>query len=91
MRCRACDAALTDPETVRKLPCSGTFADLCEPCFNTVVADLFDLEMAGILESDEVATDLAANLESGVDPVIFSNALGDGGDLADDGAANGSD
>ncbi len=89
MRCRACDEALTDLEAVRKLPYSGTFADLCEPCFNTVVGDLFDVEIAGLLEADVVVAELATDLASGNDPVIHSHALGMGEDSAEDGDSSG--
>lgn len=44
MRCRACDAALTDREATKKSAVTGEFYDLCSNCLSSVV-DAFDLEI----------------------------------------------
>lgn len=36
MRCRACDAVLTDYELTRKSAQTGEFLDLCNPCFQEI-------------------------------------------------------
>ena len=50
MRCKACNAALTDAESVRKNKTTGHYYDLCRECYHeyknnlsSIQKDTFDL------------------------------------------------
>ena len=80
MRCLSCNESLTDLESVRRFPGSGTYSDLCESCFNTVCADLLELEVVSAIDSME-------GLSLDADGALVASSLGDAavGDVGDEG------
>jgi len=40
MRCKACDASLTDYESTRRSSNSGEFLDLCNHCYKSIEEDI---------------------------------------------------
>lgn len=44
MRCKACDAKLSDFEATRKSLTTGEFLDLCSTCFNYIKEDVYVIE-----------------------------------------------
>tara|TARA_R110000824_G_C15025110_1_gene658767 strand:+ start:551 stop:766 length:216 start_codon:yes stop_codon:yes gene_type:complete len=57
MRCRACDALLTDYEATRKSAESLDFIDLCNNCYRYIAKDVVVIERLDLKElSDEEET-----------------------------------
>ena len=53
MRCRACDAALTNKEATRKYASTGEFLDLCDDCFETISEDIEVVDGHDVPEEDD--------------------------------------
>jgi len=57
MRCRSCDCALTDRESVRRVASTLEFLDLCNSCYEPIKEDVPTverLEQELIEESEQV-------------------------------------
>ena len=67
MKCLCCDRILTDYESTRKHAVTGSFIDLCQPCFKTVQADshLPTKDRKDLISSDDI--DDSADAEDGDD------------------------
>jgi hypothetical protein len=44
MRCNACNAALTDAESVRKNKTTGNYYDLCRDCYHEYKINLLSIQ-----------------------------------------------
>lgn len=63
MRCRGCDALLTDYEVTRKDKRDGTYLDLCDACFAPLVdyipvSDRLDLYEESSIDADGEALEI---------------------------------
>lgn len=57
MRCRACDALLTDYEATRKLAETLEFIDLCNNCYRYIVEDVDTIDREDLRDiADEEET-----------------------------------
>lgn len=56
MRCRACDAELTDIESTRKDPQTGEYVDLCGGCLSAIRVAQFEDDLT-MSEYVNVVTD----------------------------------
>lgn len=73
MRCRACDAPLSDLESTRRSTHSGTFVDMCARCFPWIQPVVETVE--NFLLHDERLDDLTTDIPglSGGDPYPVDN------------------
>ena len=56
VRCKACNAVLTETEMKRKDRETGEYLDLCGTCLsasNDAIADFYDLPTTGYFETEE--------------------------------------
>lgn len=60
MKCRACDAILTDFESTIRLAASGDFLDLCGKCRSTIISDLDTSERYDLYDPDLDILDMDA-------------------------------
>lgn len=70
MRCLACNCRLNDKESTRKYLSSGTFVDLCDPCFTYVEEDVPTADSGDIVDDpfiDDVELDLSNPFDSDAD------------------------
>ena len=66
-RCAACDEILKDHELVREFLNTGAYADLCDLCYGTVVADLADLSGLDSADYDVLPQDGEVDLDDDPD------------------------
>ena len=58
MRCKACDAKLTDAELNRKYQDSREYVDLCRNCYRHVQSDIYDSHDAFSLEHTKLDSEV---------------------------------
>jgi hypothetical protein len=54
MRCKSCDAALSNKEVTRKSAVTGEFLDLCDPCFTTIADQVLYVSNPIYAEDEEI-------------------------------------